>query len=124
MSSAATSSRFRLSTSNCASSRSGSVCGDILSSGTLGLRRLNQNRRRLYHVPFPAPDRRMPVVPQVDAPAADALVVDVLVVGGGPAGPTAATLLARKGHRVLLLEKASPPRFDRTSVVAGKSVYV
>ncbi|MBU4500282.1 MAG: FAD-dependent monooxygenase, partial [Gammaproteobacteria bacterium] len=30
---------------------------------------------------------------------------DVLVIGGGPAGSTAATLLAEKGHRVTLLEK-------------------
>ncbi|NUS60434.1 MAG: NAD(P)-binding protein [Lysobacter sp.] len=39
------------------------------------------------------------------------LDVDVLVVGGGPAGSTAATLLARRGHRVLMLEKSRHPRF-------------
>lgn len=36
---------------------------------------------------------------------------DVLVIGGGPAGSTVATLLARKGWRVTLLEKARHPRF-------------
>ncbi len=36
---------------------------------------------------------------------------DVIVAGGGPAGSTAATLLAQYGHRVLLLEKDSHPRF-------------
>jgi flavin-dependent dehydrogenase len=36
---------------------------------------------------------------------------DVLVIGGGPAGSTAASLLAGKGHRVVLLEKAHHPRF-------------
>ena len=36
---------------------------------------------------------------------------DVLVIGGGPAGSTAAALLAERGHRVTLLEKAYHPRF-------------
>ncbi len=36
---------------------------------------------------------------------------DVLVIGGGPAGSTAAALLAQRGFRVTLLEKAHHPRF-------------
>ena len=36
---------------------------------------------------------------------------DVLVIGGGPGGSSAATLLARKGWKVLLLEKEQHPRF-------------
>jgi flavin-dependent dehydrogenase len=38
-------------------------------------------------------------------------MTDVLVVGGGPAGSTVATLLARRGRRVVLLEKDAHPRF-------------
>lgn len=38
-------------------------------------------------------------------------VYDVIVVGGGPAGSTAATLLAQQGHAVLLLERDRHPRF-------------
>jgi flavin-dependent dehydrogenase len=36
---------------------------------------------------------------------------DVLVIGGGPAGSTIATLLARQGRKVALLEKDQHPRF-------------
>lgn len=36
---------------------------------------------------------------------------DVVVVGGGPAGSTASTLLAQYGHQVLLLEQDKHPRF-------------
>jgi flavin-dependent dehydrogenase len=36
---------------------------------------------------------------------------DVLVIGGGPAGSATAIRLARKGRRVLLVEKAHHPRF-------------
>ncbi len=36
---------------------------------------------------------------------------DVLVIGGGPAGSSAATLLADHGHRVLVLERERFPRY-------------
>jgi flavin-dependent dehydrogenase len=40
-----------------------------------------------------------------------AVCCDVLVIGGGPAGSTAAALLARRGWTVQLLEKDRHPRF-------------
>jgi flavin-dependent dehydrogenase len=43
--------------------------------------------------------------------SADTSNCDVLVIGGGPAGSTAAALLAERGYRVTLLEKAHHPRF-------------
>ena len=45
------------------------------------------------------------------APATRVSTCDVLIIGGGPAGSTAATLLAERGYRVTLLEKAHHPRF-------------
>ena len=39
------------------------------------------------------------------------LHTDVLIIGGGPAGSTAAALLAMRGYDVTLLEKAHHPRF-------------
>ena len=36
---------------------------------------------------------------------------DVVVIGGGPGGSTAAALLARHGYKVIALEKARHPRF-------------
>jgi menaquinone-9 beta-reductase len=46
-------------------------------------------------------------VPHLDA--------DVIVVGGGPAGSVSAWLLAERGHRVLLLDKARFPRHKACS---------
>ncbi len=36
---------------------------------------------------------------------------DVVVIGGGPAGATLATLVQRSGHRCVILERATFPRY-------------
>ena len=37
---------------------------------------------------------------------------DLIVVGGGPGGSTVATLVAKRGHKVLLLEQEEHPRYQ------------
>ena len=39
-------------------------------------------------------------------------MVDVLIIGAGPAGSMAAALLASRGYEVLVLEKQRFPRFS------------
>src|SRR5215207_3039567 len=38
-------------------------------------------------------------------------VYDVAIIGGGPTGSTAATFLARRGRKVIVLEREKFPRF-------------
>lgn len=44
--------------------------------------------------------------------AATAVQYDTIIIGGGPAGTTAAALLAMKGRRVILFEKQKFPRYS------------
>ncbi len=55
----------------------------------------------------------------------DGSTFDVIIVGGGPAGSSAASFAAMKGYRVLLLEKAVYPR-DKTcgDAVGGSSMKI
>jgi flavin-dependent dehydrogenase len=47
----------------------------------------------------------------VSTPHGEPAACDVLVIGGGPGGATVGALLAQRGHRVVVLEKAHHPRF-------------
>ncbi len=53
----------------------------------------------------------MNAVPDSAPSSAPPAHCDVLVVGGGPAGSTVATLLAERGHHVVVLDKDRHPRF-------------
>ena len=74
----------------------------------MGIAQLSEQVLRLG-VHFVSPHKESPVVadPTTGRQRADA---DVIVVGAGPAGSTAATYLARAGLDVLLLEKSTFPR--------------
>ncbi|GAC1302467.1 MAG: NAD(P)/FAD-dependent oxidoreductase [Steroidobacteraceae bacterium] len=51
-------------------------------------------------------------IPPIGSPAAGAAATcDIVIIGGGPAGSTAAILLAGSGLRVVVVEKARHPRF-------------
>src|SRR5215213_6547466 len=57
-----------------------------------------------------AASRAVAVAP-ANSPSVDLRQADIAVIGGGPAGSTAAAMLVEKGWRVLLVDKERHPRF-------------
>lgn len=49
---------------------------------------------------------------------------DFIVIGGGPAGSNAATLLSRKGYDVLVLEKGKFPRAHVAESMLSQTYYL
>jgi flavin-dependent dehydrogenase len=54
---------------------------------------------------------RLDAAPTLGAEPGAETACDALVIGGGPAGSTAAAILAERGRKVVLLEKERHPRF-------------
>lgn len=62
-------------------------------------------------IPPLTPTLTPPLTATLAPPSAPPAETDVLVIGGGPAGSSTANVLAERGHRVVVLEKARHPRF-------------
>ena len=49
---------------------------------------------------------------------------DVVVIGGGPAGATASTLIAQKGYKVRLFERETFPRYHVGESIIPETYWV
>ena len=84
----------------------------IFADGSHGLvRRTSSPIARPGAVGRPAAGRRRRETDEARMTSADTWDFDAAVIGGGPGGSSTATALARRGRRVLLLERDQFPRF-------------
>jgi FAD dependent oxidoreductase len=89
------------------------MVGEMVTVDTAHRRRPTVRAQPLWRTPVVCPPA--PVIDRPTPAPTRTLVVDTVVVGGGPLGTTTAWLLARRGRRVVLAERSTPTHLWRSA---------